>query len=177
MKPASVVAALLLPGLASCASVPDLEVSSRGGLVSPTATTFASERAGEGDVSRASAAVRQALTARGWSTDPADPAWRIETAYAERPASVGGYAGESPPAGSADWRIAPAPRPWWRREARLGVLVIRIVNADSGAEVVRAEARTRLPGRPGGVDLDKLAAAAVTEALAAAPAPSAATRQ
>ena len=178
MKPAFLIAALFLPGLGACASVPELKVSGRGHLSPAAPTTFVSEEADEGGApATASAAVRRALTEEGWSMDSGNPAWRIEIIYSERPESIGAYAGEGPPvAGSSDWSIAPAPRRWWRREARLGVLVVRIVDADSGMEAARIEARAKLSGRPAGTDLERLAAAAVTEALTEPAEPSVAAR-
>lgn len=143
---------LALLGLAACASGPELEVSSHGRLPVTDPATFAMIRS-EGDdpsLQAASAAVAEAFAVRGWHAEAAVPQWRIEALYVERPRSLGAFVEQAAPEESDGWRISPTPHRWWRRDGRVGVLAVRIVDAATGAEVVRAEAKSRIAAEPTG---------------------------
>lgn len=171
-------ATLLVFGLGACAPGSGLQLTSHGRLPVAEPATFAvSTTEGDGPILRAaSEAVSQALSVRGWRAEAAAPQWQVEAFYSERPRSVGAFAGEAAPGEPEGWRIGPTPRRWWRRDGRVGVLTVRIVDAATGAEVVQAEAKGRIGAGPTGAALDQLAEAAVVEALASGRQPSAVSR-
>lgn len=170
--------ALVLLGPVACASHPDVELTSHGRLPVAEPATFAGGTAEGGGrlLQDASLAVEQALSARGWRTEAANPQWQIETSYAERPRSLGAFVEEAAPQEPEGWRIGPTPRRWWRRDGREGVLAVRIVDATTGMEVVQAEAKGSIGSGPTGAILHVLAEAAVAEALAVGRQPSDALR-
>lgn len=157
-----------LLGLAACAVGPEVEVSGRGRLHAEAPHSFVIDNSGPADphIQAASNAVAKALSARGWLAGATAPGVRIEALYAERPGSLGAFLGEAAPAEPGTWRINPTPRRWWRRDSRVGVLTVRIVDTATGKEIVRAEGKRRIDGRSARADLDQLAAAVVAEALA-----------
>lgn len=155
-------------GLGACLSGPGLEVAAQGRLPVGTTQNFAMDHPehAASQARAASDAVARALSARGWLPGVTAAQWRIEALYAERPGSLGAFLAEAAPAEPGEWRIRPIPRRWWRRDSRVAVLKVRIVDAATGNEIVRAEAKQRMDGRLASADLDQLATAVVAEVLA-----------
>lgn len=159
---------IALLGLAACVSGPGLEVASEGRLPIGTTPSFVIDRPEQAGphAHAASDAVARALDAHGWRTGTAAAQWRIEALYVERPGFLGAFLEDAASVEPEEWRIRPTPRRWWRRDGRVGVLTVRMVDAATGAETVHAEAKRRIDGQSTEAELDQLATALVAEALA-----------
>jgi hypothetical protein len=157
---------LLLLALGACVSAPPIEIASSG--IAPAGAAHFSivetedPQSPEAD---AASAVSTALAARGWVAGGERQGWRVEVAYVERPSAVGGFTEESEPAESGLWRAPPHARRWWRRHEARRSLSLRILDKSTGQEVVRSSAVQRMTDEPLPLVLERLASAAVAEAL------------
>jgi hypothetical protein len=139
---------LLLLALGACVSAPPIEIASSG--IAPAGAAHFSivetedPQSPEAD---AASAVSTALAARGWVAGGERQGWRVEVAE------------------SGLWRAPPHARRWWRRHEARRSLSLRILDKSTGQEVVRSSAVQRITDEPLPLVLERLASAAVAEAL------------
>lgn len=158
----------ILMALAACVSAPTIEIASSGVLPAAAAAplfTIVGTEDPQSPEADAASAVSKALAARGWTSEGGQERWRIDVAFVERPSVVGGFTEESEPVKPSLWRAPPYPRRWWRRHEARRSLTLRILDKSTGQEVVRSSATQRMTDEPLALALERLASAAVAEAL------------
>lgn len=155
------ICAGLAVAMTACAAAPRPEVATYGVPPGEQRPRFAVvDPSDRPELEAASRTVADALTTAGWRAGGDAASWQVETVYARRPRSVGGFAEEAAPMKLEEWRIRPERRRWWRRDGSVHVLGVRVVDA-TGAEIVRAQGLLNGDGPLTEAQLDDLARAVV----------------
>lgn len=125
--------------LAGCASAPLVETH-LSSTVPDAVTAYHLAHAETPTASdlAAAAAVRQALSARGWRETDSKAAWRVETAYAVRPEKTGVFTDTD--ARQGEWTEAPRVPQWWNRRRDLHSLTVILTGPGDEAAAYRASA-------------------------------------
>lgn len=125
--------------LAGCASAPLVETH-LSSTVPDAVTAYHLAHAETPTASdlAAAAAVRQALSARGWRETDSKAAWRVETAYAVRPQKTGVFTDTD--ARQGEWTEAPRLPQWWSRGRDLHSLTVILTGPGDEAAAYRASA-------------------------------------
>lgn len=141
-NPSLIIPACLALAVSGCMAAENISTRTTGG---PYPQAAASRLAFSDDQDPVRAVIGEALAARGPQIVEDAPVL-IEAMLTERPEGAGAFVGERP-APEDEWLTAPVQTPWWRRPARVRTLTVRLVDADTGQELRRAEAAYRI--RPG----------------------------